>query len=167
MESLVNWFVNSWLGQHVSREALVFIVSLFPISELRGGMLVGTMLDVPMWRAIGLSMLGNFIPIPFILLFIKKIFDWLRNMKRFRPFVERMENRAAKHREGIERGEFWGLFIFVGIPLPVTGAWTGSLVAAIFNVKFRRALLAESLGICLSAAIMTIISYGIIGNIIR
>ncbi len=167
MESLVNWFVNSALGQHVSREALVFIVSLFPISELRGGMLVGTMLDVPMWRAIFLSMIGNFIPIPFILLFVKKIFDWLRNRKRFRPFVERMENRAMKHREGIERGEFWGLFIFVGIPLPVTGAWTGSLVAALLNMKFWRALLAEALGICLSATIMTIISYGIIGNIIR
>ncbi len=167
MESLVNWFVNSPLGQHVSREALVFIVSLFPISELRGGMLAATLLDVPLGKALALSMIGNFIPIPFILLFIKKIFAWLGKTRLFRPLVERLENRAMKHKDAVERSEFWGLFIFVGIPLPVTGAWTGSLVAALLNMKFKRAILSEALGICLAAAIMAVISYGIIGNIIR
>ena len=167
MESIVNWFVNSALGQHVSREVLVFIVSLFPILEMRGGLLAATLLDVTMWKAVIIAAIGNFIPIPFILLFVKKVFAWLKKTRLFRPFVEKLENRALGKREQVEKYTFWGLALFVGIPLPGTGAWTGSLIAALIDMDFKKAIKSELVGLCLCAVIMTIISYGVIGNIIR
>ncbi len=167
MESLVNWFVASPLGHHISRELLVFIISLFPILEMRGGILAASLLDVTMWKGILIAAAGNFVPIPFILLFIKRIFAWLRKRRVFKPIVDRLERRAMNRKENIEKYGFWGLFIFVGIPLPVTGAWTGSLIAALLDMDFKTAIKAEICGIGLAAVIMTIISYGIIGNIIR
>ncbi len=167
MESLVNWFLNSGLGQHISREMLVFIISLFPILELRGGILAASLLDVTMWKGILIAAAGNFVPIPFILLFIKRIFAALRKTKLFKPLVDRLETRAMNRRANVEKYGFWGLMLFVGIPLPVTGAWTGSLVAALLDMKFAAAIKAELCGIAMAAVIMTIISYGIIGNIIR
>ncbi len=167
MESLVNWFVASPLGHHISRELLVFIISLFPILELRGGILAASLLDVTMWKGILIAAAGNFVPIPFILLFIKKIFAWLRQTRLFKPFVERLEKRAMNRKANIEKYGFWGLMLFVGIPLPVTGAWTGSLIAALLDMKFKTAIKAEICGIAIAAAIMTVISYGIIGHIIR
>lgn len=167
MESLVTWFVNSPLGHHVSREAVVFIISLFPILELRGGILAASLLDITMWKGIVISAVGNFIPIPFILFFIKKIFAALKKTKLFRPIVEKLENKAMKKKDQIEKYEFWGLMLFVGIPLPGTGAWTGSLIAALLDVDIKKAIKAELLGICLAAVIMTILSYGVLGSIIR
>ena len=134
MESLVTWFTST-LGTHISREAVVFIISLFPILELRGGILASSLLDmaasllkVSAAKAIPICIMGNIIPIPFILFFIKKIFAALKKAKLFRPLVEKMENKAMKKRDQIEKYEFWGLVLFVGIPLPGTGAWgSGSI----------------------------------------
>ncbi len=165
MESLVTWFTGT-LGEHISREAVVFIISLFPILELRGGILAASLLDVEMWKGIIISAIGNFLPIPFILFFIKRIFAVLKKTKLFRPLVEKLERRAMKKRGQIEKYEFWGLVLFVGIPLPCTGAWTGSLVAALIDMDLKKAIKATLLGICIAAGIMTLISYGIIGNIV-
>ena len=115
MESLVTWFTST-LGAHISREAVVFIISLFPILELRGGILASSLLDITMWKGILISAVGNIIPIPFILFFIKKIFAAMKKTKLFRPLVEKMENKAMKKRDQIEKYEFWGLVLFVGIP---------------------------------------------------
>ncbi|MCC8141265.1 MAG: small multi-drug export protein [Lachnospiraceae bacterium] len=167
MDSLVNWFVNSPLGHHISRQLLVFIISLFPILELRGGLLASTLLKLPLWQGVLLSAAGNFVPIPFILLFIKRIFAWLRKTRLFKPLVDRLESSAMRRRQNIEKYGFWGLMLFVGIPLPVTGAWTGSLVAALLDMDFKTAIKAEICGIIMASVIMTIISYGIIGHIIR
>lgn len=165
MESLVTWFTST-LGEHISREAVVFIISLFPILELRGGILAASLLDVEMWKGIIISAIGNFLPIPFILFFIKRIFAVLKKTKLFRPLVEKLERRAMKKRGQIEKYEFWGLVLFVGIPLPCTGAWTGSLVAALIDMDLKKAIKAILVGICIAAGIMTLISYGIIGNIV-
>ena len=119
MESLVTWFTST-LGAHISREAIVFIISLFPILELRGGILASSLLDVTMWKGILISAVGNILPIPFILFFIKKIFTAMKKTKLLRPLVEKMENKAMKKRDQIEKYEFWGLVLFVGIPLPGT-----------------------------------------------
>ncbi len=167
MESLVTWFVNSPLGHHISREMLVFIISLFPILELRGGILAASLLDVTMWKGIVISAIGNFIPIPFILIFIKKIFALLKKTRLLKPVVEKLEKKAMNRKDRIEKYEFWGLVLFVGIPLPGTGAWTGSLIAALLDIDVKKAIKAELLGIALAAVIMTIVSYGILGNIIR
>lgn len=105
------------------------------------------------------------VPVPFILLFITKIFTWLKGTKHLKPFVEKMENRAMNKKEQIEKYEFWGLLLFVGIPLPGTGAWTGSLIAALLGIKFKKAFPAVILGILLASFIMTVLSYTVIGGI--
>ncbi len=162
MESLAVWFANT-LGKYVSREIVIFIISMVPILELRGGLLVSKLLDVSITTAIPICIIGNIIPIPFILLFIKQIFKWMKKIKIFRGLIEKLENRAMSRSDNIKKYEFWGLVLFVGIPLPGTGAWTGSLIAALLDVDFKKAILAELLGIAIATVIMSIVSYGLLG----
>ena len=102
---------------------------------------------------------------PFILLFITPIFNWMKGTRIFKPMVEKMETKALKKRDQVEKYEFWGLVLFVGIPLPGTGAWTGSLLASLLGIKFKKAFPAVIVGICLATVIMTVISYGILGQV--
>ena len=163
---LINWFVTN-LGGKVGKELILFIISMVPILELRGGLLPAgpAFLNIPMWRAIPVGIIGNLLPIPFILLLITKIFDWMKGTKRLKPVVEKLEKKAMSQSANIEKYEFWGLVAFVGIPLPGTGAWTGALIAALLGIRFRKAFPAIVIGVCLAACIMTIISYGIVGGI--
>lgn len=163
---LINWFVTN-LGGKVGKELILFIISMVPILELRGGLLAAgpAFLNIPMWRAIPVGIIGNLLPIPFILLLITKIFDWMKGTKRLKPVVEKLEKKAMSQSANIEKYEFWGLVAFVGIPLPGTGAWTGALIAALLGIRFRKAFPAIVIGVCLAACIMTIISYGIVGRI--
>ena len=165
MESLVVWFTAT-LGQYISRELVIFIISMIPILELRGGLLAASLLQVPITTAIPICIIGNIIPIPFILLFIKQIFKWMKKIKIFRGLIERLENRAMSKSDSIKKYEFWGLVLFVGIPLPGTGAWTGSLIAALLEIDFKKAVLAELLGIMIATIIMSIVSYGLLGALI-
>lgn len=164
MESLVTWFTST-LGAHISREAIVFIISLFPILELRGGILASSLLDVTMWKGILISAVGNILPIPFILFFIKKIFTAMKKTKLLRPLVEKMENKAMKKRDQIEKYEFWGLVLFVGIPLPGTGAWTGTLAASFLDMDFKSSIIAVMLGVMLAGIIMGLASAGLLGAV--
>ena len=166
MESIMSWVISALSG-HVSREMIVFIISMVPILELRGGLLAAgpALLNVPIWTAIPVCIIGNLIPIPFILLLITPIFNWMKGTKHLKPFVERMEARAMKKSDQIEKYEFWGLLLFVGIPLPGTGAWTGALIASLVGVKFRKAFPAIICGVLLASVIMTILSYTVLGTI--
>ena len=128
--------------------------------------MVASLLDVSITTAIPICIVGNIIPIPFILLFIKQIFKWLKKIKLFRGMIERLEARAMGKSESIKKYEFWGLVLFVGIPLPGTGAWTGSLIAALLDIDFKKAILAELLGIIIATVIMSIVSYGLLGALI-
>ncbi len=165
MESLAVAFANT-LGKYVSKEIVVFIISMIPILELRGGLIVSSLLQVPILQAIPLCIVGNIIPIPFILLFIKQIFKLLKKVKLFRGTIEKLENRAMSKSDNIKRYEFWGLALFVGIPLPGTGAWTGSLIAALLDIDFKKAILAELLGIAIATLIMSFVSYGLLGALV-
>lgn len=165
MESLAVAFANT-LGKYVSKEIVVFLISMIPILELRGGLIVSSLLQVPILQAIPLCIVGNIIPIPFILLFIRQIFKWMKKIKLFRGLIERLENRAMSKSDNIKRYEFWGLALFVGIPLPGTGAWTGSLIAALLDVDFKKAILAELLGIAIATVIMSFLSYGLLGALV-
>ena len=165
MEVIVQWFAD-YLGGVISPEAVVFIVSLFPILECRGGLLVASLLNVDLWTAIPICIVGNFLPIPFILLFIKKIFAFLKRFDLTRPLVEALERRGMNKTEALANGEFLGLLLFVGIPLPGTGGWTGSLIAALLDVEFKKALVAEILGILIATVIMSIVSYGLLAQIL-
>ncbi len=163
MELFVQWFAQhfSWLPPQVA----TFIVSLLPLIELRGGIVLAFMLKLPLGEALFFSLLGNIIPIPFILLFIRKIFDWLRPTKAFGGIVRKLESRAMRKSDRIQKAEFWGLVAFVGIPLPGTGGWTGALIASLLEVDIKKASLAILLGIAIAATIVSLITYGVIGNI--
>lgn len=165
MESLAVAFANT-LGRYVSREIVVFIISMIPILELRGGLIVSKLLQVPITTAIPICIVGNIIPIPFILLFIRQVFKLLKKIKLFRGIIEKLEKRAMSKSDNIKRYEFWGLVLFVGIPLPGTGAWTGSLIAALLEVDFKKAILAELLGIAIATVIMSFLSYGLLGALV-
>ena len=164
-ETLVQAVID-FFGGSVGKEALVFIISMIPILELRGGLLVaGPLLGVPLAKAIPLGIIGNIIPVPFILLLITPIFKWMKGTNLFRPMVEKLEAKAMSKSDKIEKYEFWGLVLFVGIPLPGTGAWTGSLIAALLGMKFKKAFPAVIIGILMATVIMTVISYGLLGGV--
>lgn len=162
MESIATWFAST-LGQHVSAQVVIFITSLIPILECRGGLIVASLLKVNIWQAIPICVIGNIIPIPFILFFIKKIFAWLKRFSFARPFVEKMEKRAMYKSDGMNHGEFLGLLLFVGIPLPGTGAWTGSLIASLLEMDIKKASIAIFLGVLLATLIVSTLSYGLLG----
>lgn len=166
MESLVTWFMEALTGK-ISKEMIVFIISMVPILELRGGLLAASFMNIDIVRAIWYCVIGNIIPVPFILLLITPIFNWLKQTRTFRPMVEKLENRAMGKSEQIEKYQFWGLVLFVGIPLPGTGAWTGSLIASLLGVKFKKAFPAVLLGIVMATVIMSVVSYGLLGALIR
>ncbi len=161
MTAVAEWFAQS-LGQYIAPEWVVFIISMIPILELRGGLIAASILNIPIVKAIPFCIGGNIIPIPFILLFIKKILKWMQNIKGLRVIANWLEKKAMKKSDALKKGEFWGLALFVGIPLPGTGAWTGSLIAALFDVKIKKAVLAELLGIVIATIIMSILSYGLL-----
>lgn len=166
MDALVQWFTTSLSGV-VSKEAIIFIISMIPILELRGGLLAASpaLLNVPMLRAIPLCVIGNILPIPFILLLISKILEWMKTVKLFRPIALWLEEKAMSKKDQIERYEFWGLVLFVGIPLPGTGAWTGALIAALLRLRVKKAFTAILLGIIVATVIMSILSYGVLGTL--
>ena len=163
--SLALWFANT-LGKYVSAKMVVFIVSLMPILECRGGLIVAKLLGVDLLEAIPICVIGNLLPIPFILLFIKKIFKWMKQFGIFRPLVERLEQRGMARSKALENGEFVALMLFVGIPLPGTGGWTGSLAAALLDMDIKKASLAILLGVFIATVIMSIVSYGLLGYFI-
>lgn len=162
MDQIAVWFAST-LGQYISKEAVVFVISMIPLLELRGGLLVAKMIGVPLLTAIPICIVGNIIPIPFILLFIKQIFKWFKKVPLFKKIIVKLENRAMGKSDSIKRYEFWGLALFVGIPLPGTGAWTGSLIAALLEIDFKKAIVSELVGIAMATIIMSIVSYGLLG----
>lgn len=141
---------------------MTFLISMVPVLELRGAIPIGVAHGLDYRIAIAVSILGNLVPVPFIVLFIRKIFAWLRTKsERLNGFVTRMEQRALKKSDTVRRARFWGLFIFVAIPLPGTGAWTGSLVAAVLRMRIWQAFLVITAGVLVSGFITGGIAYGL------
>ena len=157
MSSIIQSIVN--LFGSLNHDVVIFIISLLPILEMRGGMIAATLLGVPYVRALIICVIGNIIPIPFILLFIKKIFAWLKNFKTTGRFVNWLEAKTLKKRGQIDKFGFWGLILFVGIPLPGTGGWTGALLASLLGIPVKKSSFAIGLGICLCAIIMSVATY--------
>ena len=140
---------------------LTFLGSTVPVLELRGAIPFGVARGMRIWTAIGAAVAGNLLPVPFIILFIRQIFAWLRSRNgRFNALVSRLEARAESKRATVERYAFWGLVILVAIPLPGTGAWTGALVAAMMEMRLKRAFPAIALGVVIAAVIVSVITYG-------
>ncbi len=164
MNALITSLVAA-LQSKLSGAVIAFIISLFPVLELRGGLIAATLLGIPWQRAFIYCFIGNMLPIPFILLFIRKIFELLRKTKSFGKVVDKLEKKADKHRDKINKYQLWGLFLLVAIPLPGTGAWTGALVAALMDIRIRRALPVIAAGVIVAGIIVATISYGLAGII--
>lgn len=136
---------------------------MVPIIELRGAIPVGFVLEVPFWLNYLVCVIGNFLPVPFILLFMRKILTWMKGVKHLDKIALWLEKKAQKNSSKVMKGVAMGLFLFVAIPLPGTGAWTGSLVASLFDMRMRYAIPAIFLGVCVAGLIMTLGCYGIVG----
>lgn len=162
-EQIAGWFVNN-LGGVFSAEAIVFIVSLLPILELRGGIIAGFLLGLDLMPSFLIAFIGNIIPIPFILLFIKFIFKVLKKT-RMKGIIEKLENKAISKSDKIQKYAYWGLLLFVGIPLPGTGAWTGSLIAALLNMDIKKSFIIIVLGVIMAGIIISVFSYGLLGMV--
>ena len=164
MDSLAQSLAALWGGK-MSAELIAFIISLFPVLELRGGLVAATFLGVDWWKAFIYCFIGNMLPIPFILIFIRKIFDIMKKWEPLKKVVNKLENKADKHSEKIEKYRLWGLFLLVAIPLPGTGAWTGALVAALMDIRIKKALPVIAAGVIVAGIIVATLSYGVAGFI--
>lgn len=151
------------------KEILVFIISLMPILELRGGLIAAALLDMNPVTSYIISIIGNIIPVPFILLLITKILAWMRKSKIsiLNKFANWLDGKVEKHKGQIEKFGYLGVVLFVGIPLPGTGAWTGSLIASVLELDRKKTFLSVMIGIFMASIIMMLLSFGILGNIIH
>lgn len=145
----------------IPAELAIFVISMLPILELRGGMIAAAVLGVDFWIAFPICVIGNMLPIPFELIFIRRILDWLKGTKPFRKIALRLEEKARKkaNDKAMLKYKHWGLFIFVAIPLPGTGAWTGGLVADVLDLRIKKALPIIALGVIAAGLIMAVITY--------
>lgn len=150
----------AWLkAKGVAPELIVVIISMIPVVELRGSIPVAILLfNIPWLEAAVLSIIGNMIPVPFLLLLIDWFFGLISKVKPGRKFTEWLFTRTRRKGKSIEKYEEIGLFIFVGIPLPGTGGWTGALAANIFGLRFWRSMLFIFLGVIMAAIIVTALS---------
>ena len=169
-ESLVHFFVNvfSFLGTTFwGKNLTIFLISMLPILELRGGVIASCLVGVNPYLALLICIIGNIIPIPLILWFITPVFDYFKKKKFLRKFALWCEKKAQGKKDKIEKLEYYGLFIFVALPLPTTGAWMGSLIASLLGMDKKKSLIACSLGVIVAGLIMLIISYGFLGGICK
>ncbi len=153
----MNFLWKTFLGKII----LTFLISMVPIIELRGALPVATGAGLDWKIAIPVAIIGNLVPVPFIIIFIKKIFAWMRTVsQKFEKIVVKMENKALSKRDTIDKYGPWGLWIFVAIPLPGTGAWTGALIAAILDIPLKKAFPAIVSGVVTAGIIVSFVSYG-------
>ena len=141
---------------------MTFLVSMVPVIELRGAIPAAVLAGLDIRVALITAIIGNLVPVPFIIIFIRKIFKWLQaKSQRLGNMVRRMEAKADAKKAQVLKYEFWGLMILVAIPLPGTGAWTGALVAAMLDMQLKRAFPAIAAGVVVAGLIVTIATYGV------
>lgn len=152
---MIEWITTNAFGKFLT----TMVISMLPIIELRVGLPYGILLGLQLPAALGAAIIGNMIPVPFIVYFIEEIFQWMKlHLPKLGGFVARMEAKADSKREMIDKYGAIGLIVLVAIPLPGTGAWTGSLVAALLGIKPKRAFPCIFVGVLIAAAIMTILT---------
>ena len=165
METLIEKIIELFGG--LGKDIIVFIVSLLPILELRGGLIAASILDVDFLPAYIISILGNVLPIPLVLLFLERIFTWLKKFSWSKKMITKLEKKILSKKSQIEKYGYLGLMLFVGIPLPGTGAWTGSGLAVLLHLDKKKSFIYIMLGVIMASIIMSIFSYGILDKIIR
>ncbi len=166
-KSLIN-MMGGLLSLSFGKQLIVFIISMLPILELRGGLIAASLLGLTPIESYLIAIIGNIIPVPFILLLMNKILKAMEKsrFKIFNKIHSFLHKKIMKNKDSIEKYGFWGLVLFVGIPLPGTGAWTGSIIAAFLEMDRKKAFFAILLGMLMASIIMMIISFGLIKSIV-
>ncbi len=146
----------------VGKMILTFLISMVPVIELRGAIPIGVAAGLDFWVAIPIAIIGNLLPVPFIIIFIRKIFEWMRKISpKLDGLVTRLEKRAESKAPTVRKYAFWGLFIFVAIPLPGTGAWNCALIDSMLDMRLKRAFPSISLGVLTAGVIISFTTYGV------
>ena len=159
MQELCEQFASFLTTHGIPKEIVIFIISMCPVLECRLGMVTGIgILQMPVWKSFIICFIGNILPIPFILLLINKIFEWLKKIPGVQKPIIWLEQKTLKKRDKIDKYGVWGLLLFVAIPLPGTGAWTGSLLASLLNLDRKKSFGVISMGVLIATILMLIIS---------
>ncbi|MDE6591183.1 MAG: small multi-drug export protein [Oscillospiraceae bacterium] len=159
MELNLQWLTDTMVGEFT----LTMLVSMIPVVELRGGIPFGVTLGLPVWAAFIAAVIGNLIPVPFIIVYIRRIFQWMRKrIPKLNRLVDALERKAHLKGQRVTKYKYLGLMLFVAIPLPGTGAWTGSLAAAFLDMPLHKALPSVILGVIIAGMAISILSYGIV-----
>lgn len=161
-EAFAEYIVNLLDGK-ISSEVIAFIVSMMPVLELRGGLIAAKIMEIDFLKAFIICYIGNMLPIPFILLFIRKIFNWLKKIPAVEKTIVKLEARSIRKADKIQKYRLWGLLLFVGIPLPGTGAWTGALIADLFDIRIKHSLPVIAAGVLIAGVVISALSYGLFG----
>ncbi len=161
-EQIAQFFVDN-LGGVLPEEIIVFFISMLPVLELRGGLIAAKLMGVTFWKAFILCYIGNMIPIPFILKFIRVIFNVLKKNKHIEKAITKLEIRSIRKGEKVKKYREWGLLLFVAVPLPGTGGWTGALIADLLDIRMKKSLPLIALGVLIAGLIMSALSYGLFG----
>lgn len=151
--------------QYLTRELIVLLTAALPIVELRGAIPLGATMGLPMFHSLGISLVGSMVPVPILLFAIRPGFNWLKKKKTFRDFIHRFTAKTLTKSGKIQRYGFWGLIIFVAIPLPGTGVWSGAIAAALLNMRLKAAFAAILLGNLVAGTLITMGAYGVVHTI--
>ena len=151
-------FLETVLGKCI----MTMVIAAVPVVELRGAIPAGAAAGLEPWLACGAAIVGNLLPVPFIILLVRQVFDLLRKHPFFAPKIDALERRAHLKGRLVRKYRLLGLTLFVAIPLPGTGAWTGALVAAFLNIRLRNALPAITLGVLIAGGLVTLMAMGVI-----
>ena len=155
---LMQWLTQVPMGEF----CFTVLVSMIPVVELRGGIPFGAARGLPVWAAYLAAIIGNILPVPFILVYIRQVFRWMRRrFPRLNRLVDRLERKAHLKGQTVTKYKYLGLMLFVAIPLPGTGAWTGALAAAFLDMPLRKALPSIFAGIVIAGAAISVITFGV------
>lgn len=163
-EQLADFFVTKLNGV-LPPELIIFVISLLPVLELRGGFIAAKLLGINFFKAFAICYVGNMIPVPFILIFIRSIFNRMKEHGVLKKTIDKLEKKSLEKGEKVKKYSDWGLLTFVAVPLPGTGGWTGALIAALLDMRLKRSVPLIALGVFIAGVIMSVISYGLLGLI--
>lgn len=155
---LMQWLTGTQAGEFL----LTLLVSMVPVIELRGGIPFGVAAGLPVWAAYLAAVIGNLVPVPFIIIYIRRIFQWMRrHMPRLNRLVDKLERKAHLKGQTVTKYKYLGLAILVAIPLPGTGAWTGALVAALMDMRLKKAIGPIAAGVLAAGIVVSILTFGV------
>lgn len=166
-ENLVNQ-LSSLLILPFGKQLIVFIISLMPVLESRGGLIAASLIKLDIIQSVIIAFIGNIIPLIIIILAFDKLYAFMRKsrFKFLNSIASYVDNKIAKHKASIEKYDFWGLALFVGIPFPGTGAWTGCIIASVLQMDKKKALVSSIIGVIIATSIMTVFSFGILAKFV-